>query len=115
MLRWWGSAYGTHGEMGGLAVMYDDHYFSSWGYLLMFVGMALFWGLLILGIFLLIRYAGHGPTESGSQPPGSSRLQSFPPPRHSAEHILAERFARGDIDENEYRSRLAILRTDPSP
>ncbi|MDZ7913771.1 MAG: hypothetical protein U5O16_18360 [Rhodococcus sp. (in: high G+C Gram-positive bacteria)] len=94
-----------------------DHYSSgwSWGYLLMFVGMALFWGLLILGIFLLIRYAGHGPPESAIRPAGSSPPTSFPPPQHSAEQLLAERFARGEIDENEYRSRLTILRTAPSP
>ncbi|NUR63745.1 MAG: SHOCT domain-containing protein [Catenulispora sp.] len=31
-----------------------------------------------------------------------------------AERILAERFARGDIDEAEYRSRLAALRAGGS-
>ncbi|MDI9914431.1 hypothetical protein [Rhodococcus sp. IEGM 1379] len=94
-----------------------DHYSGSWGwgYVLMFVGMALFWGLLILGIFLLIRYAGHGPAESGSKSFGGSPSARFPPPRHSAEQLLAERFARGEIDETEYRSRLTVLRTEPSP
>jgi len=32
------------------------------------------------------------------------------PARSSAEDILAERFARGEIDEDEYRSRLDALR-----
>ena len=31
-------------------------------------------------------------------------------PRTSAEDVLAERFARGEIDEQEYRSRLNALR-----
>jgi putative membrane protein len=33
-----------------------------------------------------------------------------PPQRCSAEDVLAERFARGEIDETEYRSRLSTLR-----
>ena len=31
-------------------------------------------------------------------------------PRSSAEDVLAERFARGEIDEDEYRKRRAALR-----
>ncbi|MGH9243629.1 MAG: SHOCT domain-containing protein [Acidimicrobiales bacterium] len=31
-------------------------------------------------------------------------------PRRKAETLLTERYARGDIDENEYRSRQAVLR-----
>lgn len=30
-------------------------------------------------------------------------------PRRDPQHILAERFARGEIDEAEYRQRLAVL------
>jgi putative membrane protein len=30
--------------------------------------------------------------------------------RRSGERVLAERFARGEIDEDEYRRRLAVLR-----
>lgn len=34
----------------------------------------------------------------------------------SAESVLAERFANGDIDEKEYRARLEVLRaTPPTP
>ena len=40
-------------------------------------------------------------------------------PRPSPERLLAERFARGEIDEDEYRRRLATLtgadRTTPMP
>jgi putative membrane protein len=32
------------------------------------------------------------------------------PPYRSGEAVLAERFARGEIDEDEYRTRLAVLR-----
>ncbi|WP_225920720.1 SHOCT domain-containing protein [Pseudonocardia oceani] len=31
----------------------------------------------------------------------------------SAHDVLAERFARGEIDEEEYRRRTAVLRDDP--
>jgi len=33
----------------------------------------------------------------------------------SAETVLAERFARGDIDEVEYRARLEVLRASREP
>lgn len=86
--------------------MMYNHHLGSWGwdYTLMFVGMALFWSLLIVGIFLLIRFVGH---DSGEPPPRSL-------PRHSAEKVLAERFARGEIDEAEYRNRLTVLRAESS-
>ncbi len=31
-------------------------------------------------------------------------------PSHSPEGVLGERYARGEISENEYRERLAVLR-----
>lgn len=34
---------------------------------------------------------------------------------HNAETVLAERFARGDIDEVEYRARLEVLRSAQPP
>ncbi|MDT2009096.1 hypothetical protein FXW78_43155 [Rhodococcus opacus] len=73
---------------------------GGWGFALMFVGMALFWALLIAGIVLLTRYVDH----SGHTPVGT------PSARHGAEKMLAERFARVEIDQDEYRNRLAILR-----
>ncbi len=77
---------------------------GGWGYVLMIIGMVLFWGLLIGGVVLLIRFAG----REGQQPaqPHASR---------TAEQVLAERFAHGDIDENEYRSRLSTLRDRAQP
>lgn len=33
------------------------------------------------------------------------------PPSSSAEAVLAERYARGEIDEEEYHERLAVLRS----
>ena len=59
--------------------------------------MVLFWGLLTTGIVLLVRYLR-------SDHPGQA------PSASSAEQMLAERFARGEINETEYRDRLATLR-----
>lgn len=41
---------------------------------------------------------------------GVDRPESHATPGHEAESILRERFARGDIDEDEYERKLARLR-----
>src|SRR6266536_2554999 len=61
---------------------------------------AAFWALLILAIVWLVRAFGRQRIYEGGphhQPPSTYQA----PP---AETILAERFARGEIDEDEYRS-----------
>ena len=66
----------------------------------MAVSVVLFWGLAITGVVLLVRYLRR-----------SDRRASDTAQRHSVpEQILAERLARGEIDEEEYRGRLDILR-----
>lgn len=69
---------------------------GGWGYALMAINMILFWGLIIVGVVALVRYLGRGTAGQ----PGTS----------GPERILAERFARGEIDEQEYQQRLQILR-----
>ncbi len=59
-----------------------------------------FWGAVITGIVLLVR------SSSASSRPNAEPLASS-----SAENLLAERFARGEIDESEFSSRVAILRS----
>jgi putative membrane protein len=72
----------------------------GWGYALMTVSTLMFWVVMIIGIVLLVRYLGdHRP-----QAPDRS------PRQRAAEQILAERFARGEIDDDEYRRRLETLR-----
>jgi len=79
---------------------YDRSYgMTGWDWVAMTIGLVLVLGLLVLGGVLLAR--------SGRRPPDGS----YPtPPDSSAERLLAERFARGEIDEDEYRRRLATLR-----
>jgi putative membrane protein len=68
---------------------------GGWGFALMTVGNLLVWALIIVGVVALLRHLG--------------RLESAIP-RPTAEGLLAERFARGDITEQEYRDRLDVLR-----
>jgi putative membrane protein len=76
-------------------MMYYGDHMSGWGWFAMSVGTILFWGLVITAIVLLVRNINK---VSG---PASHRV----PP----EQLLADRFARGEIDETEYQQRLAAL------
>jgi putative membrane protein len=76
---------------------YGEH-MSGWGYALGIIGMVLFWAVLVLAIAAAVRYLDR------------KRHESFPPPPPTAEQVLAERFARGAIDADEYRQRLDTLR-----
>lgn len=91
----WGPGYGYHGMMVG-------------GWVLGIFLMIAFWALVIMAIIWLVRSIrrGNGPQRFRGQE-GSHRL---PYQAASAEAILAERFARGEVNEDEYRARLAALR-----
>ncbi|KDF00020.1 hypothetical protein Y900_013995 [Mycolicibacterium aromaticivorans JS19b1 = JCM 16368] len=82
-----------------------DHDMSGWGYAGMAIGMVVFWVLIIAGIVALIRFT--------SRAPQGPALPQFPLSSESPERLLAARFARGEIDEAEYRQRLAALRASP--
>ncbi|WP_206281917.1 SHOCT domain-containing protein [Streptomyces amritsarensis] len=75
------------------------HDVSGWGWFAMSAGMVLFWGLIITGAVVLFR-ALDRPHEDMHTP-------AAPTP----EHILAQRLARGEVDEDEYKRRLAALHT----
>jgi len=70
---------------------YGGH-MTGWGYLFMGTGTLVFWALVVAVAVLLLR-DGRRPAARGSSP----------------DQILAERFARGEIDPEEYRRRLDIL------
>lgn len=50
---------------------------------------------------------------TGAPPPPGTPAQPVPGGYEAAQRVLAERFARGEIDESEYRARLAVLRGAP--
>ena len=64
------------------------------GWLMMTLTMLAFWGIVAWVIVTLVRQPG-------------TRRETNP----NAEEILAERFARGEIDEEEYTKRRAMLRS----
>jgi putative membrane protein len=79
---------------------------GGWGageWLAMSLMMLIFWGALItLGIWLVRRTRS---TPTTPEPPA---------PTDGAERLLAERFARGEIDETEFTRNRALLRTPPA-
>ena len=86
--------YGNHGWM------WDANGWGWVGWVLMCVLMVLFWGGVITAIVLAIRYLA-GTRQPSGRPPGYQ-------PSHP-EDLLAERFARGEIEEDEYRRRATLL------
>lgn len=78
-------------------MMWGNGNMSAWGWVAMTVGMIGFWVLLIALLIAAVRLIG--PRDQGS---GGASHQS-------ARQILDQRFARGEIDEDEYRSRVKTL------
>lgn len=78
------------------------HYGGNWSWGHMMFGsvmMLLFWGVIIVGIVIVVRWIAGGPSrESGSSPP-----------RRRALDILEERFAKGEIDKEEFEERKRLL------
>ena len=72
-----------------------------------------FWGLLITALIWLIRSLRRPGPRAYQTPPAEAGWRTSGPAAPQAEQILAERFARGEIDETEYRTRLATLRGGP--
>lgn len=68
-----------------------------WGWLLGTIGMIAFWALIICAVWYIVS----GPTR---RPPNHPGLQS------NAKRVLDERLARGEIDTDEYRRLLAVMR-----
>lgn len=82
--------------------MWHHGYGWGWGnWILTAIVLTVFFGLLITAIVAAVRYL-NGPRNGG--------MPHRAPPGRRAEDILAERFARGDIDDEDYRRRVALLR-----
>lgn len=65
------------------------------GWLVMTLAMVAFWAMVIFAVVVLFRGATSGRQSS---------------PRQDPQDILDQRFARGEIDEDEYHARSAVLR-----
>ncbi len=78
------------------------HYGWDWGWGHMMFGgfmMILFWGGIILLIVLAVRWLGGG-SSRGTAPPAAGKMPL---------DILQERFARGEIDKQEFEERKRLL------
>lgn len=76
------------------------HDMGWWGYAGMAVAIIVFCVPVVVGVVALIRFAIVDRT------PRRSPTNDAPP----SEQVLAARFAGGEIDEAEYRERLAVVR-----
>lgn len=78
------------------------HYGWEWGFGHMAFGglmMLLFWGGIIVLIVLAVRWLGAG----------SHNQTTAAPHRKTPREILEERFARGEIDKDEFEERKRLL------
>jgi len=82
--------YGSRAQLVAQMWDGDDHMGSGWWWL-MGIGWLIFLAVLVVVGVVLVRHLTSGHT------------------RGSADDVLAQRFARGEIDEEEYRRRRSAL------
>lgn len=77
----WGNygGYGWDGMMGGMGIG--------------LISMVLFWVLIIVGIVVLVKWLAGGPVAPGQ------------PPTRTALDILRERYARGEVEREEFEQK----------
>jgi len=90
----------------------------SWGWA-MGLGSLVFWALLVAAIVVLVRsFTGGGqrPLPFRGSTAGTAPYGQPGPAAATPEQVLAVRFARGEIDEDEFHQRMAALRAEaPHP
>lgn len=85
---------------------WNDGWNGPWSWILMAIMMIMFWGGLVWLVVTLTRRTPHtAPLTPGLPAPNTQR---------APQDILAERFASGQIDPEDYRQRLQALRDDPT-
>ncbi|WP_189274772.1 SHOCT domain-containing protein [Kitasatospora griseola] len=81
---------------------WNDNGMNGWGIGLMMLSILVFLGLLIAAAVVLLHHLRPVAQHSATRRP-------------DAEQVLAERLARGEIDPDEYRRRLEVLREGTGP
>ena len=85
---------------------WHDAHWSAGGWVLMITLMVLFWVAIAAAVVWLVRST----QRSAPHPYPPPQLPPAPPaPIDPARRILDERFARGEISEEEYRHRRDVL------
>jgi putative membrane protein len=104
-----GSLFGSGSMMGQGGMMSQDGMMDGgWGVFWIIgtlVPLLLFGGLIAVIVWAVMRLGSGGPAASGRHTAGSADIQE-----QSAEEILRQRFARGEVDAEEYEERLRVLR-----
>jgi putative membrane protein len=77
---------------------YNQGMGQGWWVVMLF-GMVVFWAILVIGIVMLVRHNGHVHGRAVSTSPTTPAID-----------ILKERFARGELNEEEYKRRLILLK-----
>ncbi|GAA0452556.1 hypothetical protein Aca07nite_67350 [Actinoplanes capillaceus] len=85
-------------------MMYNGYGMGGWGMILMTVSSVLFWAAVIAGIVAVVRYIGRDAQRN-------QRVVHGPTPQQ----MLAARFARGDIDKEQYTRDLQVLSATAPP
>jgi putative membrane protein len=97
--------FGTGPNMGQGGMM------GGWGFFgmvwLLLVPLLFLGGLIAVIVWAVTQLGSGGHGASGRHAPGSAGVHD-----HSAEEILRQRFARGEIDAEEYEQRQRILREE---
>ncbi|MER7274585.1 SHOCT domain-containing protein [Dactylosporangium sp. NPDC000244] len=88
-------------------MMYWGTGMGAWTMAFMTLGNLLFWALVIVGIVMLVR-------RFDRRTPPNHATRSGPDSGPLAHQILDERFARGEIDEDEYVRRRRMLDGQPT-
>lgn len=75
---------------------------AGWGgWVFMMVAMVAFWGLVALALIVIFR--------------GTQRSDTSKSAHRDPQQILDERFARGEINDDEYQARRSVLRDTGDP
>ena len=90
---------------------YHENTLGLGGWIGMGLGTLLFWGLLVILVVALVRWVGAaGRTTMPAVTGGPTGVAPAAAVQHEhALHILEDRFARGEIAEEEYLHRREVL------
>jgi putative membrane protein len=84
---------------GGNGGMWNGGYGGGWSWVITAVVLTLFFAVVSTAIVVAVRHLSAGGRRTDQE--GAAR---------SAEDVVAQRFARGEIDDTEYRQRMTALR-----